>query len=321
MKIITGYMDEPHVTQQEFRDFYTSIFGSSTHILDVGSKMAATVISANEVEIADGIMIGQGNTAEIPRGTSESMTIENGTQGQSRIDLIVARYTRDSGTAIEDMELVVIKGTPAASSPAVPSYNEGTIASGDSPVDFPLYRVNIDGISITSVTRLVDIAGITSSLTTVNNKIGNTAMGTTATTITGAIKELVNKIGAVAMGTTATTITGAIKEIRDAYQNTVNNQMFKTVVKIWDNVTIGADWYWQSIPDISMTGYRPIGIVGYTVYAASSGGVNSNWCLFQRCYITPTNRLDMYVWNQNKNASAKVQIAVRVLYIKNGLSS
>ena len=101
----------------------------------------------------------------------------------------------------------------------------------------------------------------------------------------------------------------------------LNNQMFKTVVKIWDNITINADWYWQSNPSIALTGYRPVAIVGYTVYAASSGGVNFNWCIFQRCYIKPDDHLDMYVWNQSKSAAAKVQIAVRVLYIKTGLVS
>lgn len=156
------------------------------------------------------------------------------------------------------------------------------------------------------------------------DKIGSTAMGTTATSVTGAIGELVNKIGAVAMGTSATTVTGAIREHEtdiSALQGMVNNQMLKTVLKIWDNITIGADWYWQSNPSIALTGYRPIGIVGFTVYGASSSGVNSNWCIFQRCYITPADHLDMYVWNQNKSAAAKVQIAVRVLYVKTGLVS
>ena len=217
MNIITGYRNEPHVTSQQLRNTYISIFGSDAKILKgVGSEMAATIISANEIDIADGMVSCQGCTAEIPRGTVESMVIENGSQGMMRTDLIVVRYTKNAGTGVETMELAVIKGTPASSNPQRPSHTSGTISEGDTLVEFPLYDVNINGISITSVTRLVDIAGITSSLTAVNNKIGNTAMGTVATTITGAIKELVSKIGAVAMGTTATTLTGAIKELKTA---------------------------------------------------------------------------------------------------------
>ena len=165
MNIITGYRAEPHITAQQDRDVNIGIFGASAHILKgVGSEMAATVISANEVEIADGALVAEGCTAEIQRGTTENMSIENGKQGMQRIDLIVARYARNPSTAIESMELVVIKGTSAASNPAVPSYNEGTIADGDSPVDFPIYQVNIDGISITSVDPLVNKINIAEAI-------------------------------------------------------------------------------------------------------------------------------------------------------------
>ncbi len=171
MIIITGYRGEPHVYSHHGRNTNIGIFGDGTHILDVNSKMAATVISANEVQIADGMMVGEGCTAEVPRGTTESLTIENGAQGMKRIDLIVARYTKTAGTAVESMQLAVIKGTPAASNPAVPSYNTGLIADGDSPVDFPLYKVNIDGISIASVDALVDTISIKALIESANNAI------------------------------------------------------------------------------------------------------------------------------------------------------
>lgn len=172
MNIITGYRAEPHITAQQDRDVNIGIFGASVKILKgVGSEMAATIISANEVEIADGTFVAEGCTAEIQRGTTESMTIENGTQGEQRIDLIVARYTKVSGTGVEDMQLAVVKGTPAASNPALPSYNTGTIADGDSPVDFPIYRVNLDGISITSVVALVDVVSVPGMVEEVQNEV------------------------------------------------------------------------------------------------------------------------------------------------------
>ena len=161
MNIITGYRAEPHITAQQDRDVNIGIFGASAKILKgVGSELAATVISANEIEISDGLCVCEGCTAEVAYGTTESVTIDNGSQGMLRTDLIVARYTKDSGTGIEDMTLEVIKGTPAASNPATPTYTSGTIADGDSPVDFPIYRVNLDGISITSVDALVDTVNI-----------------------------------------------------------------------------------------------------------------------------------------------------------------
>ena len=325
MKIITGYRNDPHVTSQQERDTNIAIFGPGVHILKgVESELAATIVSANEIQIAAGMLVAEGCIATITKGTPESVAIDNGAQGMLRTDLIVARYTRDSGTNIEDMELAVLKGAPSTSRPVTPSHTAGLIADGDTLVEFPLYQVDINGISIDSVTCLVDKVSTHGSIQALRDKIGSTAMGTTATTVTGAIKELVTKIGSTAMDTTATSVTGAIKEHEtdiSAMQGILNNQMFKTVAKIWDNVTIKADWFWTITPSIALTGYIPIGIIGFTVYAASSGGINQNWCIFQRCYITPQNKLDMYVWNQNKNASAKVQVAVRILYIKSGLVS
>lgn len=161
MNIITGYVGEPHVTSQQERNTNIAIFGSDARIIGgVNSELEATVVSANLVEISDGMVVCEGCTAEIPRGTNDSLVIENGEQGMKRIDLIVARYTRNANTGAESMGLAVIKGTSAASEPTTPSYNTGLIADGDSPVDFPLYKVNLDGISITSVDAMVDVVNI-----------------------------------------------------------------------------------------------------------------------------------------------------------------
>jgi len=164
MNIITGYRGEPHVTSQQDRNVNIGIFGSGTHIVNVGSQMAATIVSANEITIADGLMVAEGCTATIERGTTESMMIENGAQGMLRKDLIVARYTKTSGTGVEDMQLAVITGTPAASAPADPAYTSGSIANGDVLVEFPLYRVSINGINVESVTRIPSLISLPESM-------------------------------------------------------------------------------------------------------------------------------------------------------------
>ena len=214
MNIITGYKGVPHITGQQDRDINSAIFSTGVYILNIGSKMAATVVSANEVTIADGLAIAQGCCAEIARGTSESMTIDNGTQGQLRKDLIVLRYTKDASTGVEDMELAVIKGTPAASNPATPAYTSGSIADGDTLAEFPLYTVNLNGITIQSVTRNVEYAEVASksalesvrstlqssitslsnTLATVSGRVGTATLNTAAKNALAAINELLTKI-------------------------------------------------------------------------------------------------------------------------------
>lgn len=216
MKIITGYRAEPHITAQQDRNVNMGIFGSGTYIVDMGSKMAATVVSANEISIADGLVVAQGCTAEVARGTSESITVENGEQSMLRKDLIVLRYTKDASTNIEDMQLGIIKGTPATSNPSVPSHTSGSIADGDTLVEFPLYTVNISGITIQSVTRMVDYVTIANksyvdsvkttlqnAINTVSNRVGTATLNTTAKNALAAINELLGKINTANSNITA----------------------------------------------------------------------------------------------------------------------
>lgn len=237
MQIISGYRGEPHITSQQIRNRNIGIWGFTSRIIEgVSAEMEATVVSANEVSISSGMVSCQGCTAEIPRGTSESVSIDNGTQGMLRRDLIVVRYTKNAGTSIENMSLVVIKGTPAASNPQTPSYTTGSIAGGDLLVDFPLYQVNLNGISIDSVTLLMNkanvltwintlsdsISAVRTRVSNIETKIGSSTMGTTATTVTGAIREIFDSIGTSAMGTTAVTVKGAIREIHNALTNIIS---------------------------------------------------------------------------------------------------
>ena len=71
MNIITGYVGEPHVTSQQERNTNIAIFGSDARIIGgVNSELEATVVSANLVEISDGMVVCEGCTAEVPRGTN-----------------------------------------------------------------------------------------------------------------------------------------------------------------------------------------------------------------------------------------------------------
>lgn len=221
MNIITGYRAEPHVTAQQDRNAFIGIFGRTARIIKgVGSEAAATIISANEIEIADGMVCCQGCMAEITRGTSETMLIENGDQGQQRVDLIVVRYTKDSGTGVEDMGLTVIKGAPAASNPAVPEYNTGTIADGDSPVDFPLYRVNLDGINISSVVSLMDPVSVPNWVNVLTGQINTlqtraTNLETRATNLETKTNNMHVRRTQYSFGSLAFDNTGAIERVRD----------------------------------------------------------------------------------------------------------
>lgn len=147
MKIVTGHRGTPHITSNDDQGLNQGIFGTGNAILDVGQKFEAALTDANTVSIADGEGVMQGVHFRILPGTVDDVAISNGTSGYNRIDLICARYTKDSISGFEDVNLVVIEGTPSESTPDMPEYNEGNILEGAAVVDFPLYKVTFTGIT------------------------------------------------------------------------------------------------------------------------------------------------------------------------------
>ena len=158
MEIITGYMGKPHVTSEQDRDVNIGVVGEGSYVLQTGMQLAAEVSSNNEIKIRDGVLMHQGCTASIKKNTYDSLIIINGSQGMKRIDLIVARYEKNQDNGIESLDLKVIQGTPAESTPTVPEYTEGDIQAGDYVADMPMYQVIIDGLNITEVKKVFEIA-------------------------------------------------------------------------------------------------------------------------------------------------------------------
>ena len=151
LNLVTGYRGTPHVTADEeavknlmtFEDFL---------VTENGEKLAHNIVSNNQIRINSGDIMAQGRLVRIEG--HEDVTIETGTQAMNRKDLICLRYTKDSSTGIESVALVAIKGAESAGAAEVPAHNAGNILDGDSPVDFPLYTVTIEGLTVTAVTAM-----------------------------------------------------------------------------------------------------------------------------------------------------------------------
>ena len=159
LHLVTGYQGEAHITAADHGSLYAAIFGNGNYVLDRGNKLAASVITSNQVRIADGDIVLQGRHIRLNEGTHVDLTIENGAQGYKRNDLIVARYTRNAASGVEDASLVVIKGTASTTAASDPAYNNGDILTDHAETaDFPLYRVPLDGITVGELVPLFDVA-------------------------------------------------------------------------------------------------------------------------------------------------------------------
>ncbi len=170
MEIVSGRVGRPHVTSQQFRQIIEGIVGDGSCILPSGENLEPELVSNNSLKIRSGMMCHHGNVSSVKIGTYDEVELTNGSQGMKRIDLVVNRYTRNEEDNTEKNEWIVIMGTPAESNPTVPEYTKGNLQEGDLVDDCPAFEVHFDGINITEVTKMLEIAQTNKDL---SNKIAN----------------------------------------------------------------------------------------------------------------------------------------------------
>ena len=148
--------DDPHVESKHDALMHAAMLGRSGYILKTRNwTMKPTAKDANNITIPAWDLVVEGRQIYIAAPTD--VNIQSGSQGQKRRDLIVARYALNSGTGVETVTLEVIKGKPSAATPADPGIETGSIIGGAIVSDLPLCRVNLDGITITSIDTLVNV--------------------------------------------------------------------------------------------------------------------------------------------------------------------
>lgn len=130
--------------------FYNAMI-QKNGVWQYGNKLDYEIISANQINIKDGMVTAQGRNYVIYPNEVDSLTIENGTVNTKRNDLIVYEVSKTSEG--EQVGLKVIKGTNATTPTDPTLTQDDTLASG-SKYQMPLYRVRLNGINIEGVDDL-----------------------------------------------------------------------------------------------------------------------------------------------------------------------
>lgn len=150
--LVTGFTGQD-VTASLDAHMHAAMVGAGSYVTALGSQLAASIVDANTIRLADGALFFQGLFACIPTGQTASVALESGSQGQNRLDLIGFQYTKDVTTGQEQGTFVALKGTPVAGTPEAPAYTAGDCLGGAVSAFLPLYLVRLTGIAVESVTR------------------------------------------------------------------------------------------------------------------------------------------------------------------------
>lgn len=143
-----------HIYAEDDAAIFQSMFGGDG-VLNIGNCLKSTVISNNKVRISDGVLSVGGHIGRLSHADYQDMTIENGAIGYNRNDIIYARFLTSGN--VDSFILAVKKGTATTGTATDPALVQGNLYEGAVERDYPLYRVKLSGLSISSVDQLFTV--------------------------------------------------------------------------------------------------------------------------------------------------------------------
>lgn len=200
-EIVDGMTGTKHISSDDLAALNTATVGKADCVLEYGDDFKLTMASANSATLGTGV--GMVGGKRFWNQAATSLTIQSGTQGQKRNDLIVARYAKTSA-GIESITPVVIKGAPSADAAADPEVTAN---------DLKLWRIPLDGINAGAPVRLFETVEPLASLGQTSYAVSSSdgRISVDVCTACGGLVFMAGRINAYEAGWLSATLTGCPK--------------------------------------------------------------------------------------------------------------
>lgn len=200
-EIVDGMTGTKHISSDDLAALNTATVGKADCVLEYGDDFALTMASANSATLGTGV--GMVGGKRFWNQAATSLTIQSGTQGQKRNDLVVARYAKTSA-GIESITPVVIKGTPSADTAADPEVTAN---------DLKMWRIPLDGINAGAPVKLFDTVEPLASLGQTSYAVSSSdgRISVDVCTACGGLVFMAGRINATETGWIDATLTGCPK--------------------------------------------------------------------------------------------------------------
>lgn len=195
VKLMTGATGEQNIQAADDRECLAGITGLDSYVFPTGSQLKATLVDANTVTIGTGAGSLQGSRFRC--STTTTVTVQSGTQGQFRHDIVGLHFSRET-SGREGLEFQVLTGEPAASEGAAadPVYTAGDLLKGDAEAFMPLYRIKLSGINAADPEPMFNVL---TPLATLEDSVSQLKSDYVQNTISGGSIEFCRVSGIVVM--------------------------------------------------------------------------------------------------------------------------
>ena len=159
---VFAFQGKDHITASQLGRIVEGVAGKGRYVLPTLNQMTAEMQTANKVRVGTGDLVMDGRV--VTNEAAVDLTVESGTSGYKRNDLVVCRYTKNASTGVENFAAEVVKGTPTTGTAADPKVTEGDISSGSASAVMPLWRIPLDGITPGAPVRIAPVASTLKTL-------------------------------------------------------------------------------------------------------------------------------------------------------------
>ena len=153
---VFAFQGKDHITASQLGRIVEGVAGKGRYVLPTLNQMTAEMQTANKVRVGTGDLVMDGRV--VTNEAAVDLTVESGTSGYKRNDLVVCRYTKNASTGVEKFAAEVVKGTPTTGTAADPKVTEGDISSGSASAVMPLWRIPLNGITPGAPVRIAPVA-------------------------------------------------------------------------------------------------------------------------------------------------------------------
>ena len=142
------------------------------------NDLVCTKISDNSVQLASGVYSLKGFMLHVEAGTAITLTVDSGTAGQNRNDLLVAELVKNGGgTGIDTLQFKIVKGTSTSGTAVDPTLTQQDVNATGTTRQEALYRIKLAGVTLGPIEQVAEIIEGADALSTALDDRGIVASG------------------------------------------------------------------------------------------------------------------------------------------------
>ena len=139
-----------HIAAEDDAFIHRALLGGVSGIL---GGLTCVKVDDNTVRLSGGGASNRGYILWIPDGTTLELTIDSGSAGLNRVDVVASEFVRGGGETADTHAIKIIKGTAVAGTPAAPAMAASSLLNAGNVNRVALYYVTLSGTEITGISR------------------------------------------------------------------------------------------------------------------------------------------------------------------------